>query len=163
MTGSLYKTMLAAGLAAALVLAGCTPPPPPEPPDPRPEIEQTIRELVFDWSGAAEEKDVEKFVSFYAADGSLMLHGRPKLTGHEAIRAAATELFAAPGFHLNFGPTSVEVARSGEMAYEVGTYTLKTQDARKREVTEEGKYLVVWKKQADGAWKVKYDIVNADK
>ena len=159
-----FNRVLAVAVAATLaVLAGCTPAPPPEPPDTRADDEKKIRELVFDWSGAAEEKNVDKFVSFYAADGSLMAPGIPIVTGNDALRKAAGELFATPGFQLSFGPTKIEVARSGDLAYEAGTYKFTSQDARKREVTVEGKYIVVWKKQPNGAWKVQYDIFNADK
>ena len=52
----------------------------------------------------------------------------------------------------------VEVARSGDIAYETSTYTLTMTDPKtKKPVTETGAGLVVWKKQADGSWKAHVD------
>jgi ketosteroid isomerase-like protein len=68
-----------------------------------------------------------------------------------------------PGFSLSFGPTKIEVAKSGEMAYDVGTFELKFNDAQGNLMTEIGKYVVVWKKQPAKQWKVAADIFNTDK
>ena len=35
-------------------------------------------------------------------------------------------------------------------------------DAKGKPVTDRGKYVEAWKKQADGAWKVVEDIYNSD-
>jgi ketosteroid isomerase-like protein len=71
-------------------------------------------------------------------------------------------MLAMPGPGLTFATTGVEVARSGDLAYEYGTYDFATKD-KKGEITDEkGKYVVVWKKQADGSWKVAADIDNLD-
>jgi hypothetical protein len=44
-----------------------------------------------------------------------------------------------------------------------GTYTMSTkQSLNSAPVTEQGKYVEVWKKQADGKWKVVADIFNTD-
>jgi len=68
---------------------------------------------------------------------------------------------ASPGFALKFASTKIEVARSGDLAYEIGTYELTGNDAKGRPQTAKGKYVVVWKKQA-GSWKAAADIFNAD-
>ncbi|HTA95878.1 MAG TPA: DUF4440 domain-containing protein, partial [Verrucomicrobiae bacterium] len=58
--------------------------------------------------------------------------------------------------------SKVEVARSGDLAYDTGAYSFTRNDASGKPVTATGKYLVVWKKQADGKWKVIQDIDNRD-
>ena len=52
--------------------------------------------------------------------------------------------------------------RSGDIAYERGTFELTAKDKRGKPTTSKGKYVVVWKKQADGFWKAVADIWNAD-
>ena len=72
-------------------------------------------------------------------------------------------MLALPGVSLSFVPTSIEVAKSKDMAYDVGTYELKLNDPQGNPTTQIGKYVVVWKKQADKQWKVVADIFNPDK
>ncbi len=63
---------------------------------------------------------------------------------------------------VSFATTQVEVARSGDIAYETGTYALTSTDKKGKATTSKGKYVVVWKKQPDGKWKAAADIWNPD-
>jgi uncharacterized protein (TIGR02246 family) len=125
--------------------------------------EEAIRKLVANWSAAAQSKDVEKAVSVYAEDAEFFPNNAPKAEGKAQIREAWTHLMALPGVELKFSPTKVDVAKSGDMAYDVGTYELKVNDAQGKPTAEIGKYVVVWKKQSDKQWKVVADIFNPDK
>lgn len=150
-------------LVMILLLVSCTQQQPPSPPpDTRAQDEAAIRRLAIEFDAAGQAKDVEKFLTFYAPDASLFPGGMPLATGPEAIRKVIGELMALPGFALKFGQTKVEVARSGDLAYDNGTYELTANDAKGKPVTEKGKYVTVWKKQPDGSWKVLCDIFNAD-
>jgi len=61
---------------------------------------------------------------------------------------------------LDWSPQYAEVAKSGDMGYTWGTYSLAYKDENGEEQKSYGKYLNVWKKQADGKWKVAVDIGN---
>lgn len=135
---------------------------PAQPPDTRVADETAIRSAVVGWSKAAQAKDVNKAVSFYADDAMQFADRGPIVKGKENIRAGWEKMLATPGPGLTFATTGVEVARSGDIAYEFGTYDLATQDSKGRITDEKGKYLTVWKKQADGSWKVAADIDNRD-
>jgi uncharacterized protein (TIGR02246 family) len=125
--------------------------------------EQAIRKLDKEWSAATQSKDASKMAAYYAADGSAFPFNAPIATGKEQIQKVWAGLMALPGFSLSFGPTKIEVAKSGEMAYDVGTFELRFDDANGNPATEIGKYVVVWKKQPDEKWKVAADIFNTDK
>jgi ketosteroid isomerase-like protein len=58
--------------------------------------------------------------------------------------------------------TKVEVARSGDLPYETGTFTESFKDDKRQPVNVVGKYVVVWKKQPNGQWKAAVDIFNTD-
>ncbi len=130
--------------------------------NPNPD-EQAIRKLDKDWSAAAGSKDVDKTVSFYADDASAFPFNAPIATGKEQIRQVWAHLTSLPGFALTFAPTKIEVAKSGDLAYDVGTFELKANDAQGNATTTVGKYVVVWKKQPDKQWKATADIFNTDK
>lgn len=106
--------------------------------------------------------DLEKFVSFFAPDASFMAPEAPIATGTEAIRAFASKLLAIPGFSVRWEASKADVSGAGDMGYTVGTYELSVNDAAGNPVTTKGKYVTVWKKQADGQWKVVADIFNPD-
>jgi ketosteroid isomerase-like protein len=108
-----------------------------------------------DWSQSV--KDLDKFASFVAADATFYPAGMPLVKGQPAIRDAFKQMSSAPGFSLQWNATKAEVGAGGDIGYTAGTYESAMAGA-----SEKGKYITVWKKQADGAWKVVEDIFNAD-
>jgi uncharacterized protein (TIGR02246 family) len=135
---------------------------PAQPPDTRAADEAAIRGAVIEWSKAAQAKDLNKAVSFYADDAMQFADKGPLVEGKDNIRTGWEQMLALPGPGLTFATTAVEVARAGDMAYEYGTYDFATKDKKGKIIDEKGKYVVVWKKQADGSWKVAADIDNRD-
>jgi uncharacterized protein (TIGR02246 family) len=126
------------------------------------EAEADIRAAVVEWSKASKARDVDKAVSVYADDAIEFVDKGPAAVGKEAIRKVWKEMLAQPGPGLTFSTTEVEVAHSAEMAWEHGIYDLATADKDGKVTDEKGKYVVVWKKQFDGSWKVVADIDNTD-
>jgi uncharacterized protein (TIGR02246 family) len=129
--------------------------------DTRVTDEAAVRQLDAQWSKAAGANDVEAVVSYYSDDASLLPPNAPIVTGKPAIRAVWSTLLG-PGVSLSWQPTGVEVARSGELAYVMGTYADTAKDDKGNTVSDHGKLVEVWKKQADGKWKVVADIYNSD-
>jgi ketosteroid isomerase-like protein len=48
------------------------------------------------------------------------------------------------------------------LAYTQGTYEFTATDPKSGPVNDRGKFVVVWKKQTDGGWKIAADIWNSD-
>ena len=126
------------------------------------KIEQALRDLDAKWSAAAGAKDVDKTVSYYAESAVVMPPNASAATTKEAIRSAWKEMLTTPGAAIRWKATKVEVAKAGDLAYVSGTYEETTIDASGKSVKDHGKYVEVWKKQADGTWKVVADIWNSD-
>jgi ketosteroid isomerase-like protein len=136
-------------IALAALAIGCTP---------ATNVDQDRAALMAadrEWSRTA--KEPEKFAAFFADGGSIYPPGMPIVTGSEAIRKAYTEMSSAPGFSLSWVPTRAEVSAAGDIGYTTGTY-----QSTMGGVSEKGKYVTTWKKQADGTWRVTEDIFNAD-
>jgi uncharacterized protein (TIGR02246 family) len=130
--------------------------------DTRAADETTLRNLDADWSRAAAAKDIDKTVSYYSDDALVMPSNSPVLQGKAAARAMWQSMFNMPGFGGGWKATKVDVARSGDLAYITGTYEINETDASGKPKTDKGKYLEVWKKQADGSWKCVADMFNTD-
>jgi ketosteroid isomerase-like protein len=78
----------------------------------------------------------------------------------DAIKAVLTPMMQDPNFSLSFTTDKVEV--SGILAYTQGAVTAKSTGRDGKPLADTGKYLTVWKKQADGSWKAIEDIFNSD-
>ena len=125
--------------------------------------ENEIRKADAAWSHAVESKDLDKSVSFYAADASVFPFNAPIASGNEQIRQLWSQLMSKPGFALSFAPTKIVVSRSHDIAYEIGTFSLKLNDAQGNPTSTPGKYVVVWRAEPNHQWKAVADIFNTDK
>lgn len=153
---------LAAGAVSAglaLFTAACSQP--LSPTEPRAANEAAIRDADLAWSKAAEAKQVDKIVSYYTDDASSFVDGGATATGKESIRAQWEQLFLVD-FSIKWQPTKVEAAQSGDLGYSQGTYEETSTDGKGVAKASHGKYVVIWKKQTDGAWKAVSEIANAD-
>ncbi len=131
--------------------------------DTRAADEATLRQLDAEWSRAAgTARDVEKTISYFADDAVVMPPNIPTLTGKEAIRSLWKSMLESPSFSGGWKATKVEVARSGDLAYVSGNYEFNETDPAGNPITDKGKYLEVWRKQADGSWKCVADMFNSD-
>ncbi len=123
-------------------------------------IEKALRDLDEEWSKAAGAKDVDKIVSFYSDDAVVMPPNALSATTKEAIRALWKDLLTDA--KISWKTKKVEVAQSGDLAFSSGTYEVTLNDPTGKSVNDRGKYVVVWKKQADGSWKCVMDMWNSD-
>lgn len=150
-------------IGLVIFAAACRQQPRPQAPlDTRAADEATIGNLDTEWSKTAATKDAAQFVSYFADDATFLPPNVPTMTRKEAIQKWASDLMANPGFTLSWEPTKVEASRGGDLGYTMGTYELTLTGPKKTPVTDHGKYLTVWKKQADGGWKVVADTFNSD-
>jgi ketosteroid isomerase-like protein len=111
---------------------------------------------------AVKNKDLERIVAFYAHDASILPVAQPMITGGQAIREEWEHLLSIPGFQSTTTTTVVEVSRAGDLGYTQGTYSTTFGLIDGTTGTEHGKWISIWKKQTDGAWKVAVEIYNTD-
>jgi len=145
------------GVVGLALVSGCAAPPPAV--DTQKE-EQAIRKLDADWNAAIAKKDLDAIVNLYAPDGATMWPDAPPSKGTAAIRAAWIELMKTPGISATIVVERLQVAQSGDVAFDEGHVDLEV-DTPQGRAKETVKYLVGWKK-VDGAWKVAYDMYNAN-
>ena len=144
--------------ALALILSSCGE---KTPPDTRAADESAIRALDAQWSKTSAARDVDGAVSYYSDDASLLAPNAPIASDKQGIRASWASLLT-PDTSLTWQAEKVEVARSGDLAYVMGVYQMTSKDAHGKPTSDTGKFVEVWKKQADGKWKTTVDIFNSD-
>ncbi|HEU5217926.1 MAG TPA: nuclear transport factor 2 family protein [Gemmatimonadales bacterium] len=101
----------------------------------------------------------DSVAAFYSEDGRIMAPNAPAAVGRPAIAAALAPMAAAKP---NLVLTTVSVEVHGPLAVELGTYTLTlSPPGAKQPVSDNGKYLVQWRKVGD-KWMLVNDIWNSD-
>ena len=121
---------------------------------------QAIKAKNDEWSKAGAAKDSAKFVTYYADDATVMVPNEPIFRGMDSIKSVMTPMMQDPSFSFSFKTEKVEVSAS--LGYSQGPYSLTTTARSGKPFVDTGKYLTVWKKQADGSWKAIEHIFNSD-
>ena len=119
-----------------------------------------ILRLDGEWSQAAEGRDVDRVVSFWADDATVFPPGSPPVIGQPAIREFVAKSFQTPGFSISWKTIKVVVSRSRDFAYGTGTNRVTFSGPDGRQVTVEGKAVTVWRREPEGVWKCVIDIWN---
>jgi ketosteroid isomerase-like protein len=93
------------------------------------------------------------FLEFFAEDG-INFQPHPTKTREAFLKRPAPA--TKPPVTLNWEPVYADVSRAGDLGYTTGPYTFTDQSPQKQPPSY-GFYFSIWKKQADGAWKVVLD------
>ena len=120
------------------------------------DIARAIRALEQEFQDHANAGNAAALTeAFYAADATLLPPSAPPVKGADAIR----DFWAA---FLGAGVTDAElrtedVSASGDLAYNTGAYAFSLNGSR-----HTGKYLVVYRRQADGSYRAVADSFSGN-
>lgn len=110
---------------------------------------------------AFQAKDAGRLADHYTEDATVMMAGQTPAKGRQAIAQSLGGFFKDQNFSIVFGNDATQVAASGDLAYTRGSYTITyTHPQTKQKTSESGSYVTVFKKGADGQWKVLEDIAT---
>ncbi|HEX9615621.1 MAG TPA: DUF4440 domain-containing protein [Bacteroidota bacterium] len=138
------------------LLVSCAPP--------RPDV-AAIKAAIEDYNKVLSEamvaNDTDTMMSYYADGAISMPANGPMLRGKEEIKAYSDKMHES-GMKVTLAKfTTVEVDAEGNTAYEIGTYEMSGGVGTDVKFDDTGKYMSIWKKQADGSWKVYAEIWNS--
>jgi uncharacterized protein (TIGR02246 family) len=161
--GKVHMKVLATLSGAAIVLltvTACQQAPPPPPPDTHDADVKAISDLEAKWNSELPAKDADKLVNYYADDAVVFNSGEEPLRGKTAMRDDSKKKMAAdPTSSMSFKELTVDVAKSGDLAYTTGSYESTGTDPKTHKLTRDhGYYVTNYRKQADGSWKAVSDI-----
>ena len=153
------SVLLVLGLAAASISVGRSL---AAPPDTRAADEAALRNAHDNWAKAGQTKLVAAWMVFYADDAVVLPPNDKLADNRQDIAKAIGDVLALPELAVDWHPAKVEAAGSGDLGYVRGTYTLSFRNPKGETVSDRGKYLEVWRKQADDSWKCIVDTWNSD-
>ncbi len=103
-----------------------------------------------DWTAGA---------AMYTEDAVLMPPNQPIVQGREAIQT----WFEAFPTLTEFNLIDVEIDGYGDLAFSRGTVSMTiAPEGAPEPIKDEGKSLVIFRKQSDGSWLLAVDIFNSD-
>ena len=109
--------------------------------------EVEAREIAFAKTMA--DRDMEAFLSFVSPE-AIFFNGNEPLRGRDAIARAWAPLFDGAAAPLSWHPDVVEVLGSGRLGLSSGPVLGPSGE-------EVGRFNSIWRKDADGQWRVVFD------
>ena len=117
------------------------------------DVESQIRGLSQDYVTSFNTGNYDQIAGMFAQDGVLMAPRHDSANGHRAIEHLLRE-FGEAGYS-DMRVETMRVDSSGDMAMEVGRYSVTIRQANGTLIAERGKYVKVWRRL--GAWLILAD------
>jgi len=107
---------------------------------------------------SANAKNFAAAAALYMDDASLLLPNAPAVQGRQQIQKWMSDNPPLSDFKIE----PVDIDGRGDLAYVRGNYALTMTPPSGAAVHDRGKFIEIWRKQADGSWKIRWDIFNSD-
>lgn len=122
------------------------------------DVGSTIRNTVQDFATAFNTGNYDHCAALFAPDGSFMPPHHEMVQGNKAIERTLLE-FADRGYQ-DLRLETLRVDSSGDMAVEIGRYTVSIRQPNGTLVMDRGKYLNAWRRF--GVWLKVADCWSSD-
>jgi uncharacterized protein (TIGR02246 family) len=115
------------------------------------DAERAIRQASDQVERCARAGDAEGMLRAYADDAWVIPPGQPMVRGREQVGALLRAAVAGGGLDLAIETLSIQAL--GDLAYRVGRYRMGG---------AAGRFLGVWRREADGAWRCVAEMFDAE-
>ena len=122
------------------------------------DVQSTVRGLTQDFATAFNTGNYDQAAALFTSDGYLMPPHRDAVQGQKAIELMLRRLSDAG--YQNLRLETIRVEESGDMAVEIGRYTVAIQQANGTTVAERGKFVQAWRRL--GVWLMTANCWNSD-
>jgi len=124
------------------------------------EPRAAITEANTRFEQALSRGDAAAVAALYTADAQVLPPNGAPIQGPADIRAFWAGVIQSG---VKSGKLeTLDTETGGDLTIETGHYQLVLRPEGGSELTDEGKYLVVWRRQADGAWKIHRDMYSSN-
>ena len=126
------------------------------------EVRRALEHIGVQLAEALRRGDAAAVTAHYTEDAVGYYPNEEAVRGREALRARLAGLLGTVQvLEARHAPDEVQVF--GDVALEAGryTYTLQPRQPGQAPLTDRGKYLIEWRRGADGVWRVRRDMDNS--
>lgn len=150
-----------AAMALAFSLSACAKPEPAKPPVDAAKITEAVKADLDGLVAAFNAKDAEKAVTHDSPTYVGMFHGAANVNGPAEDLALTKLQLSDPAANVKITGSVVDVAAAGDMAVVRATYEYTLTDPKTKAPTvEHGNWVLGYKAQSDGAWKLAWSVVS---
>ncbi len=125
------------------------------------DMKAKFNELNKKFSQMMLDNDLEGMLSYYSENPISMPSYQPALRSLDAMRESHKQQHEMGMKITAFELTATDVIVEGNIAIEIGTYTVSMNIPEMGAMDDHGKYMNVWEKQG-GDWKLRADMWNTD-
>jgi ketosteroid isomerase-like protein len=122
------------------------------------QLREAVMQADRDFNNDFATRRVEGWVSWFDTAGVQVARSGDTPRGHEQIRAHMARTFGDSNLVLVWRPIMADVSDDGTRAHTIGTWDFYVRGKDSASSAASGHYLTVWRRQADGSWKVLADI-----
>jgi uncharacterized protein (TIGR02246 family) len=121
------------------------------------DVSQAIEQVNAQFVAAYKAGDAATIASLYTETATLLPPDATEVAGHEAIQKLWQSWIDEGYKDLTLEAQKVE--SSGDLAYEIGEFSLQVPAENNTMVAATGNYVVVWKRE-EGNWRLHVDTWN---
>ena len=107
------------------------------------------------FAAATAEGGGKAFAQWFAEDAVTLSNGKPAVIGRGAIARDAN--WSPKDYSLTWTPQGAQMGPANDMGFTWGHYQGKSMGLDGKLLVTAGRYITIWKKQANGEWKVAMD------
>ena len=123
------------------------------------DTRRTIADGYVHWTEAVKAKNVDAIASMYSEDATVLPEEKDAVSGKSAIRAFYNDWFSQQGKLVEQKFENISSVQEGDLLIDTAKYSrVEVRDGK--EVSLNGKRLVVWKRDLQGQWKILRDTWN---
>ena len=120
-------------------------------------VREFVEKSYKDVDDAFRKGDADSISLMYTEDAELFIPGAPVFEGREAIHEVWRKIVGSGGNTLR--SVVREVKENGNLAYDTGQFTASSPDGS---VLNAGKWIVIWRQESTGEWKIHRDFMHWD-
>jgi ketosteroid isomerase-like protein len=132
----------------------------PATPRPGEILRDVIQRLTSLFVVTLNKQDIEGALSYFAEEAVMLAPGRPGVKGRPAIKELLREIYGLGHLTVTLGRNSM--AHLGDLAVEIGDYSMQSTRRDRSRQEESGKYVTAWRRQINGEFMITVTVWSSN-